>query len=98
MLHAMDYRIEHDRDAQRFRTFVEGHRAELNYRLEGEDLVITHTGVPEPVEGRGIAAALVQAALAVARAEGRKVAPHCAYAAAYMRRHADRYADLLART
>ena len=92
----MESHIEHDRDGRRFYTYVESHRAELDYRLEDAIMTITHTGVPEAIEGRGIAASLVQAALATARAEGWKVVPRCAYAAAYVRRHADRYSDLLA--
>jgi predicted GNAT family acetyltransferase len=46
------------------------------------------------VGGRGIASALVQAAMEVARAEGWKVVPACSYAAAWMRRHPE-YRDLL---
>ena len=87
--------IEHDRDAASFRTFVEGHRAEVDYRLEDGVMTITHTGVPGPIEGRGIAASLTRAALAAARAEGWKVVPQCAYAAAFLRLHRE-YADLLA--
>ena len=83
----MESDIEHDREGCRFFTDVEGHRAELDYRLEDGTLVITHTGVPTPVEGRGIAAALVRAALLEARASGWKVRPRCAYAEAYVRRH-----------
>jgi predicted GNAT family acetyltransferase len=90
----MDSHIEHDRDARRFLTFVEGHRAVLDYRLEDGVMTITHTGVPGPIEGRGVAASLVQAALAAARAAGWKVDPQCAYAAAYVRRHAGKYSDL----
>jgi hypothetical protein len=92
----MESPVEHDRDGRRFIIRVEGHDAELDYRLGDGTMAIVHTGVPEAIEGRGIAARLVQAALAVARAEGWKVVPRCAYAAAYLRRHAAEYADLLA--
>jgi predicted GNAT family acetyltransferase len=92
----MESLIEHDREASCFHTYVESHRAELDYGLEDGVMTITHTGVPGPIEGRGIAASLMKAALATARAEGWKVVPSCAYAAAYMRRHAQQVADLLA--
>lgn len=91
----MDPDIEHDGDRGRFHTIVDGHRAEVDYRLEGDTMVITHTGVPGPIEGRGIAAALTRAALAAARASAWKVRPQCAYADAYMRRHRE-YDDLRA--
>ncbi len=87
--------IGHDPDGLRFHTRVDGHEAFLEYALGDGVLTIRHTEVPEQVGGRGIAGALVQAALAYARDQGLKVAPRCAYAAAYMRRHPE-YADLLA--
>ena len=57
---------------------------------------MNHTGVPRPLEGRGIAAQLVATALAWARTQGHKVKPTCSYVAAYMRRHPETQ-DLLAR-
>jgi len=58
-------------------------------------MTIDHTGVPPALEGRGIAAALVQRAVADARAEKFKIAPLCSYVAAQFHRHKD-WADLLA--
>jgi hypothetical protein len=56
---------------------------------------MTHTGVPQALEGRGIAAALVGAALAHARAQGLRIRPQCSYVQVYMRRHPETQ-DLLA--
>ena len=81
--------IEHRADSHRFEAVVDGARAELEYRLDAGVMTITHTGVARAIEGRGIAAALTQAALAHARAEGWKVRPACSYARGYMRRHPD---------
>ena len=58
-------------------------------------LVLHHTEVPAALQGQGVAAALVQAALAWARAEGLRVRPVCSYVAAYMKRHPETQ-DLLA--
>ena len=87
--------IDHESERQRFATRVDGHEAELEYRRDGDVLVITHTSVPEAIGGRGIAAALVRAALEFARGEGLRVHPACSYAEAWMRRHPE-YADLRA--
>lgn len=87
--------IEHNRAAQRFETRVEGSFCELDYRLSGKVMTITHTGVPDEVGGRGIASALTQTAMDTARAEGWKVVPACSYAQAWVKRH-PQYADLLA--
>ncbi|MNN38068.1 hypothetical protein D3C81_1520450 [compost metagenome] len=86
--------IDHNPAQTCFETTVDGHRAVLEYVLENGAMVITHTGVPEAIGGRGIAADLTRAALAHARAAGLKVVPACAYAAAFMQRHSE-YTDLL---
>jgi predicted GNAT family acetyltransferase len=91
---AADVSVRHEQEASRFAATVDGHECELDYRLDGKVLTITHTGVPDAVGGRGIAAQLTRAALAYARAEGLKVYPACSYAAVFFRRHAE-YADLL---
>ncbi|OOX11092.1 acetyltransferase [Xanthomonas axonopodis pv. khayae] len=95
MTEASTVHVEHDPARQRFNMDTDGHRAELAYRRDGEIMTITHTQVPDAVSGRGIAAALVEDALAFARQHGLKVAPACRYADAYVRRH-PRYQDLLA--
>lgn len=79
--------IEHDRTARCLETRVDGAHCVLEYTLADGVMTITHTGVPEQVGGRGIASALVQAALDAARQEGWKVLPACSYSAAWMDRH-----------
>lgn len=81
--------IDHQPQRERFATTIDGHEAELEYRREGDVLVITHTGVPEAIGGRGIAGALVQAAVDFAREAGLRVRPACTYAAGWMDRHLD---------
>lgn len=88
--------IHHDPVAMRFEARVDGHLCELEYRLHDRVMSIVHTGVPRAVEGRGIAARLVEAAFELARREGWKVSPACSYAAAWARRHVARVGDLLA--
>lgn len=87
--------IRHDRAAHRFEVRVDNVDCELDYVLHDRVMTITHTGVPPAAGGKGIAAALVQAAFDAARAEGWKVVPACSYAAAWMGRHPEQ-ADLLA--
>lgn len=87
--------ITHDQQTHRFTTRLEGHEAELVYRLRDGRLTIEHTGVPEAIGGRGVAGALVREVLEYARAEGLRVVPACSYSAVYIRRHPE-YADLVA--
>jgi len=91
----MALEITHQPAAQRFVAQVEGGEAECVYRLQGGVMDIVHTEVPSASEGHGVAAALVRAALAHARAQGLRVQPSCSYVRSYMRRHADTQ-DLLA--
>lgn len=86
--------IRHDADGQRFHTTEDGHEAEVSYELEDGALVITHTGVPQAIGGRGVAGDLNRAAFEHARREGLAVRPLCAYAAAWVQRHPE-YADLV---
>ncbi len=94
----MPFNIHHDPSARRFDTTVDGAHCLLDYTLiEGvatHVMTITHTEVLAEVGGKGIASALVQAAMAAARNEEWKVIPACSYADTWVKRHPE-YADLL---
>ncbi len=79
--------IQHNTTASRFEATVDGNHCVCQYRLFGRVMMLTHTGVPQALRGRGIAALLVQAALDHARAQQLKVRPDCSYAEVYMQRH-----------
>ena len=79
--------VEHLPQRGRFQAIVDGQRCVCDYRLEGSVMQMIHTEVAPGLEGRGIAAALVRAALAHAGSSGFKVQPLCSYVHAYMRRH-----------
>lgn len=81
--------ITHDAENQRFELRVNGQRSEASYQLHGRSMHLVHTGVPPALQGHGIAARLVAAALDHARREGLRVRPVCSYVRAYMRRHPD---------
>lgn len=87
--------ITHDAAGRRFETVVDGEHCTLDYALAGNTMTITHTRVPDAVGHRGIAAALMQAALAHARASDWRVVPKCSYAVHYLGEHPE-WSDLLA--
>lgn len=73
-----------------------GLEAEMTFgKAPDGTITIDHTGVPPEYEGRGIAAKLVNRAIADAREQGFKIVPVCSYVAAQFRRHPE-WADLLA--
>ena len=90
----MSHQITHDAASGRFSMRLDGHEAELVYRRQDGRMLIDHTGVPEAIGGRGVAGALVKAALDYARRQGWRVVPACSYSAAYVQRHPE-YADLV---
>ena len=87
--------IEHLPREKRFQWREDGQLCVLDYELHDGVMIITHTGVPGSVGGRGIAADLARSALETARGEGWKVRPLCSYVAAYMRRQRGAWDDLL---
>lgn len=87
--------IVHHPEAGCFEAAVEGLRCVADYHLSEGVMHLTHTVVPKELEGRGIAAQLVIAALTWARAQGLQVNPVCSYVAVYIRRHPE-WQDLLA--
>ena len=79
--------IRHDPARQRFEATLDGHHGRVEYRIDSGVMTIVHTEVDGALEGRGVAAALVGAALEQARREGLKVVPECSYTRSYMERH-----------
>ena len=79
--------VRHNVAASRFETTADGLLCVADYYLVGNVMRIHHTEVPRALEGRGIAARIVRAALAHAAANGLEVEPWCGYVRAYMRRH-----------
>lgn len=86
--------VTNNTDAHRYEATVDGHLAVAEYRRDGATITFTHTGVPEAIEGRGVASALARTALDAARAEGLAVIPLCPFFATYIRRHPE-YASLV---
>lgn len=82
-----DLEVTNDEASGRFHTVVDGFTAELTYRLRGDRMVITHTGVPPAIEGRGIGSALVRAAVEDATARDLTIVPLCPFVGAWLDRH-----------
>ena len=87
--------VLHKQDQSRFEILIGEHVAELDYRMQGNVITFTHTGVPPALEGNGIGSLIVRAGLDYAREQGFKVVPFCSFVDAYMHRKPE-YADLRA--
>ena len=87
---------------------VHGHAGEYRAHISGHEAIgrltwvehdgvraAEHTLVPEAIGGRGVAARLVEALVADARAQGFRINPVCSYVVAAFERHPE-WADLRA--
>ena len=88
--------VEHQPALSRFVIVEAGGTAVLDYRREGQRLLALHTGVPEALRGRGLAALLTAALVAWCREHGLLLVPLCSYTAAWVQRHPQDAAGLLA--
>jgi len=69
----------------RFHTRVDGHPIELSYLQQGQRVDFQHTLVDPALQGRGLAARLVEHALQwLADQDGLQLQPSCSYVAAYL--------------
>jgi predicted GNAT family acetyltransferase len=75
---------------------VEGDEvAELVYQIEGDRLILIHTGVPDAFRGRGIGGELVRAALDKAQRQGLVVVPWCPFARKWLKEHEEKAAGVV---
>jgi uncharacterized protein len=71
--------------------------AVLVYERNGNTIAYLHTGVPESMEGHGIASKLARTALEEAREQHLVVVPYCPFVRSYIQRHPE-YMSLLTAT
>ena len=90
----MKFDIQHNESQQRFELKLDNLLSVIDYKRHGNDLTLPHVGVPQPLEGRGIASELTRTALDWARAENYRVIPVCPYVQAWLKRHPE-YQDLI---
>ena len=83
----MKLKITHLPKERRFTTMVEGHEAHVDYVISEGALVVTHTFVPKPLKGHGIASELVREAYRFADLNGLRCKATCLYALAWLAQH-----------
>jgi hypothetical protein len=76
-----------NRERARFELALDGHIAELVYRVEGNRLILVHTEVPDELAGRGLGGRLVRASVGRAAREGLTIVPLCPFAQRWIGDH-----------
>lgn len=72
--------LRHAEEDDRYEAeLVDGSRAVLDYRIEGDRILFTHTETPRRHRNRGVAARLTRYALEDAVARNLTIVPHCPY-------------------
>lgn len=83
------YVFRHNAEEKRYELEVGGEQAVVEYIRDGEVLFLTHTYVPEDLEGRGIGSELVRSVLEDVRERGLRIVPLCPFVAVWINRHPD---------
>ena len=89
--------VTNEPERRRYEARIDGELAGIaEYRASDKIMTFIHTQVMSEFEGKGVASALVRAALDDVRGDGRKVRAVCPFVKGYIEKHADEYGDLLA--
>jgi uncharacterized protein len=88
--------IDDNADQHRYEALLDGKLAGfIQYRLQDGRMAMVHAEVDSAHEGQGVGSELAKVALADVRGRGLKLVPLCPFIAGYVRRHPDRYLDLV---
>ncbi len=82
-------KVAHDEARHQFEIDLDGKKALIRYKKDGEEdaLNLFHTEVPKEFEGKGVGAQLVKQTLEQIKAKGKKIVPSCPFVATYIKRH-----------
>ncbi len=87
----------HDIENNSFKLDIKGVLSELVYNIEGSNIYITKTYVPNQLRGRGIAKDLVLKVVEYARERNLKIIPVCSYALTFFQKYHEKYLDVLSK-
>ncbi|MDX9798049.1 MAG: GNAT family N-acetyltransferase [Bacteroidales bacterium] len=87
--------IRNNSEKSSFELFLNDvHAGEIDYEIRRDKILLTHTGVRQEHEGKGLARKLVEFAVSYARENELKVQPICPYIKKVFERNQE-YQDLL---
>ena len=90
----MGENITHNKELNRFEYITPEATAYIEYEISEKVMDLSHTIVPELLEGRGLGGALVKHALDYARSNGFRIIPTCWFVDKFVKKFKD-YQDLV---
>ena len=82
-----DIELVNNEAIHNFEFVIDGHRSFIDYKTKGDKIYLVHTEVPEELEGRGIAAVMVEKTFKYIEENGLKLVPLCSYVQSFLKRH-----------
>lgn len=79
--------LVYNESAQRFEFVVEDQLSLIEFKKRGDIMYLIHTEVPETLEGRGVAAAMVEKTMQYLDEHQLKLVPSCSYVQVFLKRH-----------
>lgn len=83
----MSYTLIHNTDECKYEYHIEGHVAYITYDDQDGNMHLTHTIVPEPLAGKGLARMLLEDVLQEIRKENKKAVAKCSYIVKYQEKN-----------
>ncbi|WP_374164784.1 GNAT family N-acetyltransferase [Arcticibacter sp. MXS-1] len=79
--------LNNNEDQQQYELVIEGERSFVEYEIRDNVIYLTHTEVPEELEGRGVASAMVEMIMQDIEKRGLQLVPYCSYVRVFLKRH-----------
>ncbi len=86
----MDYReteLVNNKTMHNFELIIEGRRSFIDYKTTDDKVHLIHTEVPKELQGKGVAAILVEKTFQYLEEHRLKVVPSCSYIQHFLKRH-----------
>jgi predicted GNAT family acetyltransferase len=94
----MDFEVHRDDARRRYYASIDGHEAQIRFAPAGAGtLDFQHTEVAPELRGRGVAETLVRHALDDVRARGEQIIATCPFVKAFLARHPEYQALVVAK-
>ena len=85
----MGLEVNNNLEEKRYEAFYEGKLIKIDYIKAKNKIYLTHTEVPQELEGKGLGKMIVEQALMDIEQQGKELVPLCPFVAAFLKRHPD---------